>query len=752
MISRILYFIWLVCLGLVDSTPNKNPSEQNLPAKSNEAYKLLPVRNRAEYDANALPGDNAQYMIGLAASESDPDRIYTGQDMGGVWVSNNGGRDWNNLRNRGLHSRYIIGLEVDPLNKNRLFVMAQARTDKVHNKYQGLYQSADGGINWKMVFARKELGAIRQTTRNIAFAPSSKNSRLGHATRWYAAFCDFSEDSSEADDGLSFSNDGGSSWTEVRKLPKDIFGDLITGIRVHPTDAEVVFMYGRKGLYRFAKATQPAGAFEKLSGQNGLPEGNILGNFYIDAQGKVLITAVAGKGIYKSTDGGLRWNLLYPWKEIQKCFVNEGYPDRIYATATRESGQQVRVSKDGGLSWITTVNSTPPPGEAGPWHTHILSEMAWVIPNPKNPDRAFAHGNAKHHQTDNGGETWYPANNYFNGSQHTGINHEQMFDVKNPDRFCLFMVDEGVKYTENRGQWYYERKADKKALGLNHTTCHGGAMHPDAASKIILVSMGRLTGELLRSENNGETWTKVRSGNKKRWFVGFDQQNSDYCYQWRERSTDAGKTWIELPMPAGTMISGMSYQDGRILYAMDVDGEQKNIYRSEDRGDTWKKVITTTWLLTSPSDRQYSMRIHPANHNIIYTSSPKGQISRWNLDLQPGKQRTDFDVFNGKPMEEGFYASRFAIDRRFPDVMYMMNQRDNTGNKLFRSQNGGATWENISEGFPNTGHGGLEVSPVTGEVFIAGGNGSRVRLPPYKTSKTAYELITFKNSYLDKPY
>ena len=60
-------------------------------------------------------------------------------------------------------------------------------------------------------------------------------------------------------------------------------------------------------------------------------------------------------------------------------------------------------------------------------------------------------------------------------------------------------------------------------------------MHPDASTGIILASIGRLSGQLLRSENNGLTWEKVRNGNKKRWCVAFDQQNPDYCYQWRER-------------------------------------------------------------------------------------------------------------------------------------------------------------------------------------------------------------------------
>ena len=173
------------------------------------------------------------------------------------------------------------------------------------------------------------------------------------------------------------------------------------------------------------------------------------------------------------------------------------------------------------------------------------------------------------------------------------------------------------------------------------------------------------------------------------------------------------------------LLAGISWLDGKVLYAVDAEGEAKNVWRSDNQGDTWKKVITTDWKF-SPGDQQFVFRIHPKDQNIVFTKSPKGQISKWDLNLPPEKQRTDFDVFSGGAQEEGFYAERFAIDGRHPEVMYLLNLRDYTGNKLFRSQNGGSTWENISQGFPNTVHSGLEVSPVTGEVYLSGGNGSRV--------------------------
>ena len=99
------------------------------PAAAAPGWRVLPALPKAEYEAfvnrGLLSGDNGQYMLGAAQSEADPDRIYTCQDSGGVWVSLDHGNSWNNLKNRGLYrplhhrhrrrsARLPAGLRADP--------------------------------------------------------------------------------------------------------------------------------------------------------------------------------------------------------------------------------------------------------------------------------------------------------------------------------------------------------------------------------------------------------------------------------------------------------------------------------------------------------------------------------------------------------------------------------------------------------------------------------------------------------------
>ncbi len=98
----------------------------------------------------------------------------------------------------------------------------------------------------------------------------------------------------------------------------------------------------------------------------------------------------------------------------------------------------------------------------------------------------------------------------------------------------------------------------------------------------------------------GRTWNTVRSAGRPRHVVGFDQQNPNYCYQWRERSADGGITWEEMnTLPKGAIIAGISLSNGKVLYAMSPEFVN-DIYRSTDQGSSWERVIQADIKLNSP--------------------------------------------------------------------------------------------------------------------------------------------------------
>ncbi len=715
--------------------------------------KPMPVVKKEEWESGSrTPGDHTQHMLGLAYSESDPTRIYMGQDVSNVWVSRDFGENWNTLKCLGLGTSFIYSIEVDPLDKNRVIVAAGCRQfDDASKPYQGIYLSTDGGITWDRKVSRQQIFEVRSSTKLFAYAPSTKDAQKGYATRWYAAFCE--GEAGTADDGFFTSNDGGASWTEVRKLPTADFSNTIRGIKVHKKEPNKVFLYGDEGLYRFEDATNPSGTVTKLSGKNGLPTGEIWGSIHQSEDGLILMLAVQNKGIYKSTDGGDTWSLLHASNTINYCYIGEKYPNMIFAIPTEKSNEQISVSKDGGKTW-TSPSKSDVRYRAGydnsDWTRKLNGQFCYVLPDPHDPQKVFMHTKSKNFRSTDGGLTWDISDNGFNAASHTDIWNEQMFDPSNPDRFCYFMVDRSYAYTDTRGKWFYDSNIQPGPLGLNGRTCMAGALHP--TEPVILASIGKQpVGQLLRSVDNGKTWTVVSTGNKQRWCVAFNLQNPDVCYQWREKSTDAGKTWTEMPnMPANAILCAVSRSDGGILYAVDWKNTGKKVWRSTDSGNSWIQVIESPWNLTVPGDDATGVfRINPKNPNIVYTSSANGHITEWDVSSLPAKSKA-ITITGG--IDVDFFAHRFAIDPRHPNVMYAINRRKNTGNKFFRTIDGGKIWQNISDYVTQGSLSGLGVSPVTGEVFVSGENGSSVMLPPYATSNTAYDAVPYTSNLLIAPY
>ncbi|SDD04133.1 hypothetical protein [Niabella drilacis] len=753
--SLLFVFSFISCKRFsvpIDPGPGDSGSIATLMAPK---VKPLPVVTQEEWESGSrTPGDHTQHMLGLAYSESDPDRIYMGQDVSNVWVSRDFGQNWNTLKCLGLGTSFIYSIEVDPLDKNRVLAAAGCRQfDAVNKAYQGIYLSKDGGITWQQKTPRQQLSEVRSSTKLIAYAPSTKDPGKGYATRWYAAFCE--GEAGAADDGFLTSADGGDTWTELRKLPAATFGTDIRGLKVHKTKPEEVFLYGSNGLFRFENATDPNGAVIRLSGRpgSGLPEGDVRGSIYQSDDGQVLMVAVAQKGIYKSTDAGDTWTLFYEWNEIAYCYVNEKHTNMIFAVPREKNGAQIRVSNDGGLTWTSPAKDDVhyrAGYDNSDWNRKLNGQFTYMLPDPRDPRRVFIHTKSKNFRSTDGGLTWDISDNGFNGASHSDIWNEQMFDPTNPDRFCYFMVDRSYAYTDTRGKWFYESTIQPGPLGLNGRTCMAGALHP--TEPVILASVGKSpVGQLLRSPDNGKTWTVVSEGNKQRWCIAFNLQHPDTCYQWRERSVDAGKTWMQMPnMPANAILCGVARSDGRVLYAIDLKNTAKKVWRSINSGDSWEQVIESPWNLTLPGDDVTCVfRINPKNPDIIYTSSASGHITEWNVGTLPARSK-DMIITGGTDVN--FSANRFAIDPRHPNVMYAINDRVNTGNKFFRTINGGHSWQNISNYVTQGSLSGLAVSPVTGEVFISGENGSSVMLPPYATRNTAYDAVPYISNLLTEPY
>ena len=126
------------------------------------------------------------------------------------------------------------------------------------------------------------------------------------------------------------------------------------------------------------------------------------------------------------------------------------------------------------------------------------------------------------------------------------------------------------------------------------------------------------------------------------------------------RSTDAGKTWEHLGLRDGQQIPALAVDphDPNRLFAAVLGhpygpNEERGIYRSTDGGKSWKKVLYKD-ANTGGSD----VAIDPVHPDVVYAALWESRLGPW---------------------EDG-------------------NQYDGTKGGLFKSTDGGETWQQIDQG------------------------------------------------------
>jgi len=201
------------------------------------------------------------------------------------------------------------------------------------------------------------------------------------------------------------------------------------------------------------------------------------------------------------------------------------------------------------------------------------------------------------------------------------------------------------------------------------------------------------------------------------------------------KSNNQGTTWTPVFDRVDAMMSigdvAVARSDAAIVWV--GTGEPNNrqssswgdgVYRSADAGRTWTSV--------GLRDTKHVGRIvvHPANPSIVYVAAA-GHL--WGPNEERGVFKT---ADGGQTWEKVLFvdantgATDLAMDPRDPETVYAaMYQRQRaawgfngggTGSGIFRTRDGGATWTRLSGGLPKgeVGRIGLATSPVdTGVVY-----------------------------------
>jgi photosystem II stability/assembly factor-like uncharacterized protein len=568
-----------------------------------------------------------------------------------------------------------------------------------------------------------ELKALKY--RNIGPAIGGRVSRAcgvpGDPQTYYAA---------TAAGGVWKSSDGGFTW-------KSVFDDQpiasMGSIAVAPSDPNVIYA--------------------------GSGEANIRGN------------VSPGNGIYKSNDAGKNWKQVWTSiGQIGTMIVHPTNPDIAFAAVLGNAfgpnpERGVFRTKDGGKSWERVLYIDENTGASDvcfdPNNPRILFAGTWQTRRRPWELTSGGPGSALHVSRD-GGDSW-----------------ESVKDSKSNK--------EGVKASDK-----FLKNGLPKGIWGKVTV----AVAPSDSRKVYAMIEAK-EGGLFRSEDGGEEWSRVNSERvirQRAWYFStftIDPSNADVIWASQVpllKSIDGGKTftrvkgyhhgdchdvWIDPKNPKRMIMSNdggvdLSFNSGESWYAPPlpiaqfyrIDCDTNVPYRVagcvQDIGTAAgpsnslsQNIFLSDWFTVGGGEAGHTV-FDRSDPNIVYSGEYGGYISRFDFRTRQARNITIYP-FNpsghgGEDLKYRFqWTAPIMVSPHDPKTVY------HAANVLFRTRDGGLTWDKISgdltrndknkqhwSGGPITGDNtGVEIyctifaiaeSPVTKGVLWAGSDDGLVHI------------------------
>ena len=464
--------------------------------------------------------------------------------------------------------------------------------------------------------------------------------------------------------------------------------------------------------------------------------------------------AVSG-GVWKTTDGGITWDPLFEKQAISSIGsigVADSDPNILYV-GTGEAcirgnisfGDGVYKSVDAGKTWTNVgLKDSRHIGKliVHPTNPEVVFVAALGHAYGPNPERGIF-------RTRDGGKTWEKI--LYVNDRTGGI--DIVFDPQNPH--VLF----AAMWEGYRTPWSLNSGGDKSGLyrsgddGTTWKRVEGNGMPegplgrigvavPGGDSNVVYALIEAKKGGLFRSDDGGEHWSLINDDHRFRqraWYfthVWADPKNPNTVYIANTglyRSIDGGKAFDRLNAPHGDH-HGLWIDPNNTNRL--INGNDGGATISVDGGKSWSTLMnqptaqfyhvvadndfpyrvygaqqdnSTVGILTR-SDRGYIDRpdwdsvgggesgyiaVDPRDSNIVYAGSYFGYISRF--DRRTG-QTQNVQQWPNDPDGHNAGEQKYRYTWTMPIVFspHDPNELYNAAQYVFRSNDGGHSWQTIS--------------------------------------------------------
>jgi photosystem II stability/assembly factor-like uncharacterized protein len=631
----------------------------------------------------------------LATDPANGAVLYAGSAAGGVFKTIQAGADWTAQWSDQL-SLAIGGLAVAPSNKDVLYAATgewDVSSSAIYTMYPGygVYRSTNGGNTWN------RLSPIpSEETSAVAVDPTDPNRVFVAGSR-----------------SLHRSTDGGAMWDVIGGNTNGIFDGVISDVVIDPTNANRLFIgvhhsgIRTGGIYRSIDGGQSWTLLATGIATGATADGPRVAIGRSGAHGTKFVAVKMGDQVYTSIDGGNTFTA-----QTNAGTAGDGrYKNVISVDPTDESilfagDLYLFRSTNGGTAWSNVSTAAPA------WKNRIHADLHAIVFDPSNHNNMFVASDGGVYKSIDNGVNWEALHGEGGTSADPFVNSNLVtlqcwtVSVSQEPHYALAVTShDNYSYSQHSGNTF---------TFLNYSgRGEGGWVEYDPNNADIIYTDNWFSD--VRKTTNGTAWWQNQTWNS----LGVESSNLNVealSVAWTNssqlllierptgrvlRSTNGGGAWTPVLTVMGEEFTATAFapSDDSHAYAATASGR---VWHSIDGGATWTELARASL----PNKRVHDIEVDWNDPLRVFLAfGTRGALAGvgfrqlWRGTVGAGSTAAWLDISGALTSTSlpDLGLTGLALDPTLEGTVYVSNILG-----VFRSLDGGDSWQPFDEGLPNT--------------------------------------------------